>query len=188
MLLEGQKVGAIAFYWRNWPEQKEYWVGLTFGDKLFVNHGLYLRSALEEVGWIDEDNYMFYHADSDLSLKLWQAGFTVADCPRSFVEHFAHANKSIRKENLGSQQDDWRNYLERWKNVFYDPIQLNMGKWIYLDHVDKAHTATTFPFLNRLAASNRYKYENFKKTRIKPVIKQIKHFWNTYIKRIIRRF
>ena len=30
------KIGAIAFYWRNWPEQKEYWVGYSFGDKMFV--------------------------------------------------------------------------------------------------------------------------------------------------------
>jgi hypothetical protein len=44
----------MAFYWRNWPDQKEYYVGRTLGMKMMVNHGLFLRSAVEEVGWIDE--------------------------------------------------------------------------------------------------------------------------------------
>jgi len=65
-------------------------VGLTLGMKIFVNHGLFLRSALEEVGGIDEQTYHFYHADRDLCLKLWQAGFSVLDCKTAFVEHCNH--------------------------------------------------------------------------------------------------
>jgi len=62
-LSSGRNLGALAFYWRNWPEQNQYWVGITLGGKMFVNHGLYLRTALEKAGWIDEENYKFYHAD-----------------------------------------------------------------------------------------------------------------------------
>src|ERR1700722_16867102 len=57
----GAKVGAVAFYWRNWGQQKDYMVGLTMGH-LFVNHGLYLNDALADVGYLDEENYKFYHA------------------------------------------------------------------------------------------------------------------------------
>ena len=55
------KVGAIAFYWRNWPKDQKYLVGKTWGDNIFVNHGLYLNAALKEVSYADEDNYHFYH-------------------------------------------------------------------------------------------------------------------------------
>jgi glycosyltransferase involved in cell wall biosynthesis len=39
-LEKGNNVGAVAFYWRNWPEMENYWIGYTLGGKLFVNHGM----------------------------------------------------------------------------------------------------------------------------------------------------
>ena len=147
LLVEGRKIGAMAFYWRNWPEQKKYWVGLTLGNKMFVNHGLYLRSAVEEVGWIEEDRYQFYHADGDLCLKLWEKGFEVVESPLSFVEHFMHANSDVRLSNLTSQQNDWRAYLERWTNIYYDPIKNETGGWLYLDYEDPTRTSRSFPYL-----------------------------------------
>ncbi|HLO13721.1 MAG TPA: glycosyltransferase [Anaerolineales bacterium] len=150
MLLEGQKIGAMAFYWRNWPEQKSYRVGLTLGDKLFVNHGLYFRSAVEEVGWLDESRYHFYHADGDICLRLWEKGFEVIDSPVSFVEHFVHANRKIRAENRILQQNDWRAYLERWTDIYYDPATDNIGGWLYRDYIDPMQTAKSFPFFARL--------------------------------------
>ena len=63
---EGDDVGAVAFYWRNWPEQERYWVGRTFGGTLFVNHGLFRREAMAAVGFADEEAFRFYHADADL--------------------------------------------------------------------------------------------------------------------------
>ncbi len=117
-LKAGQKVGAVAFYWRNWPELGEYWVGLTFGNKTFVNHGLYLRSALEEVGFIDEDSYAFYHADGDLCMKLWHKGYECLDARESFIEHHGVANVKVRTSNLERQQRDWATYQNRWEPVF----------------------------------------------------------------------
>ncbi len=143
---KGRKVGAMAFYWRNWPEQKIYWVGLTLGRKMFVNHGLYLRSAVEEVGWIDEDRYQFYHADGDLCLKLWEKGFEVVDSTSSFVEHFTHANLKVRKDNMTSQQNDWKAYLERWTNIYYDPNKNDTGGWLYQDYNDLTRTSRSFPY------------------------------------------
>ena len=81
MAKKGERVGATAFYWRNWPEQKDYWVGVAWGERLFVNHGLYLREALQKVNFIDDTNFFFYHADGDLSLRIWEAGYTCIDSP-----------------------------------------------------------------------------------------------------------
>ena len=145
LLQSGRNIGAVAFYWRNWPEQKNYWVGLTFGGKMFVNHGLYLRSALEDVGWIDEEHYQFYHADGDLCLKLWQKGYEVVDCSQAFVEHFLHFATSIRKSNLIRQQTDWQTYLDRWKGIFYFPDQPKSDDWIFMSPPDSITKTPPFP-------------------------------------------
>jgi glycosyltransferase involved in cell wall biosynthesis len=145
MISKGRNVGGLAFYWRNWPEQKEYWVGHTLGNKIFVNHGLFLRSALADVGWVDENLYQFYHADGDLCLKLWQAGYEILDCPQSFVEHYFHANSTVRKINMEVQKKDWDTYLSRWLGVFYKPEDSNTGGWRYQAYADASNTARRFP-------------------------------------------
>jgi glycosyltransferase involved in cell wall biosynthesis len=145
LLAVGQKIGAVAFYWRNWPEQKEYWVGLTLGDKMFVNHGLFLRAALEEVGWIDEQSYQFYHADGDLCLKLWQAGYSVVDCKTAFVEHCDRV-----KPNPMPSEKDWMAYLKKWDEIFYDPQEDNYGGWVYQAHIDPHQTYQRFPAPRRI--------------------------------------
>lgn len=150
-LSAGEKVGAVAFYWRNWPEQEKYWVGLTLGDKMFVNHGMYLKAAIEEVGFIDEETFLFYHADGDLCLKLWNANYMVIDSPDSFVEHYSHANLSIRKTNSTKQKDDWNQYLNKWSGVFYNPDIGNTGSWIEQVFRDPKNTAVSkYTFINYL--------------------------------------
>jgi len=134
-LSEGEKVGALAFYWRNFPEHNKYWVGLTLGNKMFVNHGLYLRKALESVGFIDEDTFLFYHADGDLCLKLWNTGFACLASENSFIEHFSHASYKVRTANNENQQKDWNNFLKKWEGIFYNPDENNFGDWIYSDKV-----------------------------------------------------
>jgi len=145
LISQGHKVGAVAFYWRNWPDQDKYWAGLTLGDKMFVNHGLYLREAAEVVGWIDEEHYQFYHADGDICLKMWGRDYEVIDCPEAFVEHFTHANSRARKSNLKRQQEDWEMYLKRWTGIYYDLAKRNTGGWIYLEHTDSQNVASRFP-------------------------------------------
>jgi glycosyltransferase involved in cell wall biosynthesis len=140
----GDKIGAIAFYWRNWPEQKRYWIGHTLGGKLFVNHGLYLNNALTEIGYIDEDNFNFYHADGDLCLKLWNNGYTVIESPGSFIEHYSHANLSIRKENTKRQEGDWNNFVLKWKGIFsYDQNDVS-GGWVEKEYYDPSKIANAY--------------------------------------------
>jgi glycosyltransferase involved in cell wall biosynthesis len=144
----GRKVGAVAFYWRNWPEQEMYWVGKTLGNKLFVNHGLYVKDALEDVGWLDEELYSFYHADGDVCLKLWQHGYEVIDCPTAFVEHFSHLDRSIRRENVLQQNRDWETYQQRWESIFSEAEKENHEDWIYIGFDDPDKTAGHFPKLD----------------------------------------
>lgn len=118
---DGRRIGGVAFYYRDWPVEADYYVQLTLGGKLMVNHGLYARGAMEEVGWVDEDRYRFYKADGDLSLKLWRAGYEVVDCPDAFVEHHAHANPTLRGDNMDMMDADRRAYLSRWSGIFYHP-------------------------------------------------------------------
>ncbi len=111
------RVGAVAFYWRNWPEQDSYWVGFTYGNRMFVNHGLYLREALEKIGFIDAQSYFFYHADGDLCLRLEEAGYRCIDSPSSFIEHTSHANEPLRGTNFERQKSDWETYGTRWGHL-----------------------------------------------------------------------
>ncbi len=145
LLSEGRKVGALAFYWREWPIEKEYKVGITFG-KLFVNHGLFLRDAVMDLGGFDEVSYRFYHADGDFCLRLWQHGYEVAVCPDAYVEHFSHANLQARKSNNFYQQADWQVYSSRWQRLQMD----SDGGWILKKFFDSRHTYLKFPLLARI--------------------------------------
>ena len=113
-LSKRKKIGAVAFYWRNWPDQVKYWVGYSFGDRMFVNHGIYLRKAMVEVAFCNEDDYFFYHADGDLCQKIWEHGYIVIDAPGSYIEHYADANLSVRTSNYTKQKQDWKTYEDKW--------------------------------------------------------------------------
>ena len=63
MLQQEVKLGGVAFYFRDYPVRKDYAVAVNLGN-LYVNHGLYLKSAIKEVDYIDE-TYHFYFADTD---------------------------------------------------------------------------------------------------------------------------
>jgi len=129
----GRKLGGLAFYWRSWPEEKTYRICLTLGRRMMVNHGLFLREAVQEVGFIDEDRYAFYCADGDLSLKIWHAGYEIDADRDALLEHYEHADPNIRQQNLGGLDVDWASYLARWQGIYYDPESPNIGVWSYLD-------------------------------------------------------
>ncbi len=143
---KGVNVGAGAFYWRNWPYEKQYRVGLTIGTKIFVNHGLYLKGAMEAVGYADESKYIFYHADGDLCLKMWRAGFEVIECPDSYVEHFDLANKPIKAGNLKTQQQDWEQYKREWVRQEEGMIEPEIP-WIFKKFEDHSNTASKYFWL-----------------------------------------
>jgi glycosyltransferase involved in cell wall biosynthesis len=121
-----RRVGAVAFYYRNWPEEQDYYVQRTFGGKMMVNHGMYSRAAMEAVGWVDEERYHFYKADGDLSLKMWEAGYEIVDCPTAFVEHFEGVDRTARKVNRETLAKDREAYRRRWQVIFWDPCCIDL--------------------------------------------------------------
>jgi GT2 family glycosyltransferase len=132
-------LGAVAFYWRDFPTDAGYRVGVTYGDRLFVNHGLYVREALEQVGYIDEDNFAFYHADGDLALRLDEAGYPCIASEDSYIEHYADANPVVRASNLGRQRTDWETYSARWAKLGEPSRQ-----WLERQHHDTHGTARRY--------------------------------------------
>lgn len=145
----GNKIGAIAFYWRDWSQSELYHVGCTLGDKLYVNHGMYLRDALHEVGYIDEETFFFYNGDGDLCLKLWQKGYQVIAGEECYIEHYPHANVDVRKTNYDRFKSDLKNYLAKWNGIFYDPEKNNVGKIIDKSYHDQTKTGEQFTHLHQ---------------------------------------
>jgi GT2 family glycosyltransferase len=117
-LAHGEKIGAVAFYWRDWPIIDDYVVSFDF-DKLYVNHGLYLKEALEDIGYIDEDNFFFYCADSDICLKMMHKGWQVLEAPDSYIEHYAHATVNIKKGNGEQVEKDVANLIKKWSGIYF---------------------------------------------------------------------
>jgi glycosyltransferase involved in cell wall biosynthesis len=156
-IARGEKTGAVAFYWRNWPERGPYLVGTTLSGRIFVNHGLFLKRALEDVGFIDENTFSFYHADGDLCLKMWQMGYRCIDSPQSFIEHYSHANAAHRSSNVEAARLDWQNYLLKWEGIYYFPTDEQTGGRQERPYDDPFHTADRF----RKAESVREKITRF---------------------------
>jgi len=165
-LKEGVKVGAIAFYWRDYPDHSRYRVGQAQGDKMYVNHGMYLKKVIKEVGYIDEENYFFYNADTDLSLKIWQKGYIIIDSQSSYIEHFYHANLTARKSNNEKAKHDWGSYLKKWDGVFYNKDGNYKSSWIEKDYEDKNLTVKKFPKPNVQYVFNKKKNNLKNKIRI----------------------
>ena len=141
---EGSNVGALAFYWRHWPEEASYHVGVPMGTAMYVNHGIYLKEALEAVGYIDETAYQFYFADIDLCFKLLQAGYICVDAENSYVEHYNHANVVVRKDNEQKAERDCKTFMQRWQPVFLALTGRNLGELKKKEFFDEHQTARQF--------------------------------------------
>jgi len=114
----GENPGACAFYFTNLPDQKAFAVNFTIDKTMMINHGLFLKKALEHVGYIDEDNFMFYHADDDLALRLVDLGYKIIDSKESFIEHFLHANIKLRGQVYITERDDFKALISKWKTKY----------------------------------------------------------------------
>lgn len=138
-----RRVGGVAFYFRNWPREKQYYVQKSLGGKLAINHGMYLKDALAEVGWVEEEQYIFYKADSDVCLKMWLDGYEIVDCPQAFVEHFYDPAEEVRQSNNAVLDYDREVYLKRWENIYYHPHWQELREKITIDYQDPSQTAQT---------------------------------------------
>ena len=124
----GVRVGACAFYFRNWPDEPSYYVQRTLGGNLMVNHGIYVREALEAVGYADEDQYVFYKADTDLSLKIWEAGYQIIDSPGSICEHYLDPAEAARISNNELMDFDRGVMRHCWPALVTKPCVAKMDK------------------------------------------------------------
>jgi glycosyltransferase involved in cell wall biosynthesis len=124
---EKQKIGAIPFYFRNWSAQQKYYVGNPCGNKFYVNHGLYLKQALEDVSYIDEKTFKFYCADIDLCFKMYQKGYSIIPSENSYIEHYPHATLKVRKQNNQKGTQDLINFRKKWQPVYPEIDNHNVG-------------------------------------------------------------
>lgn len=143
-LSEGENIGGMAFYWRNWPNEEEYKIHRTYGKMIAVNHGIFLREAMEEVEWVDEINYHFYCADGDLCLKIWEAGYEIIDCKEAFVEHHAHAPLRGSHSSSEQYQLDLATSCARWEHLLEVPGS-SKSDWPSLPYHDPNNTVSQFP-------------------------------------------
>ncbi|MFH1831823.1 MAG: glycosyltransferase [bacterium] len=180
---QNKRIGAVAFYFRDWSKEQNYHVGYTLGDKLYVNHGLYLNKALQEVGYIDEENFFFYNADGDLCLKLWHQGYEVIDSPDSYIEHYPHANITIRNTNYAKFKQDLKNFLAKWTGIFYDPKLNNLGKIVEKHFDDQTNTGLNFQQLHSQIATKHPEILK-SKSRIQEFAIQLKWKYKAAIRKI----
>lgn len=154
MLSQGVKLGGVAFYFRDYPVRKHFAVAVNVGN-LYVNHGLFLRSAMQEVGYCDE-SYHFYFADTDLALKIKSAGYGIISSKTSFVEHYFEATPEIRASNNDERKEkDRLKLINKWEGVAYP--ETDKQKYIkvvgYWDVHKRASTAETEQIKALIAAS-----------------------------------
>lgn len=144
---EGRTVGGVAYYFRNWPDEERYFVQHTIGGMLMVNHGLFLRAALMDVNFIDEESYSFYKADSDLALKIWWNGYEIVACEKAVVEHLLLPSEQLRAANNQTMENDRLNLIKKWQGIYaysYIPGLFKIQERRYLDFQDTQKVAELF--------------------------------------------
>lgn len=134
------KIGGVAFYYRNWPIENSYYVNVNPGKVININHGLYLKSALEEINYINEKQFLFYCADDDICLSLTQNGYKIIDSKNSFIEHLYHP--SIRK-NIKIEHNDYRFFIKKWESKYQFDEKAKHTK-IFQKYTDYNKTANKF--------------------------------------------
>jgi glycosyltransferase involved in cell wall biosynthesis len=143
-LASGAKIGALAFYWRDWPVEDFYAVYTFVMDYIYLNNGLYLNKALREVGYLDEDAFRFYAGDVDICLKLMDAGYKVEAAENSYIEHYAHANFWARLKNNRQQEPDKQALINKWRFKYGANPAHYTAKALKKDFADPAQTVKQF--------------------------------------------
>ena len=90
LIKKGEKIGGGAIYWRDYPRNIKYHIRLLPGNNIHINHGFFKKEALIEIGYCDEDNYEFYCADADLTMRLNLSGWKTIELKDCFAEHLNH--------------------------------------------------------------------------------------------------
>lgn len=122
--INGEKIGAGAFYFREFPRHDFYRVGVLPKNYVTLNHGFYFKKALEDVGYLDTVNYNFYAADGDVIMRLNECGWKSVALENCFSEHLCHKPKLRNRGVLSpSNERDMNTFRKRYpfektKNYF----------------------------------------------------------------------
>ena len=157
----GHNIGGVAFYFRDYPIRKKFAVAVNVGN-LYVNHGIFLNSAVKEVDYFDED-YHFYFSDTDIALKMKRQGYSILPSPNSFVEHYYDADPEVRQRNNGDlKEQDRLRLINKWCGIAYPSEKITeylrvVGYWS--EHETETDDET--PEIRALmTAQNRVKSKN----------------------------
>ena len=101
-----EKIGGGAFYFREYPRNEYYRIGISPKDYITINHGFYYKEALTAINYIDEVNYNFYFADNDLVMRLNDNGWKTISLEECHANHLVHKpNFGKSKYSLSTQRD-----------------------------------------------------------------------------------
>ncbi len=141
----GVKIGGLAFLWRHWPDWDKYGV-VYFYNKVHLNHGIYLKKALAQVGYADETTYSFYAADVDLSFKLHEAGLPIIIANDSYLEHHNHISKEYKNDNYSKRDKEEEALLKKWSQIWGKEYFKNNVRWRreVVEYTDQKQTYKLF--------------------------------------------
>ena len=114
MHIDGKKrVAAVAFAWQDGVKKPHKIYGTEMYKQPMINFGIIKRTALEGVGWLDE-NYNFYNADQDLSLKIWYKNRIIARGKDCKVTHYS--GKKAQNSNRSGEyyKKDCKYFVNKW--------------------------------------------------------------------------
>jgi glycosyltransferase involved in cell wall biosynthesis len=166
-LKEGKKIGFLAFYWREiplayqeWSKPGKYFVIRQTENVVLVNHGMFLKKALEENNYINEEEFIFYCSDGDLCFELNQQGYLGEISPNSYIEHYPHANNKTKIKNAEAGKNDRNKFLKKWN------LEINVKP-----------PAFTKTYFDEFQTINQFKYAHFTNF----------EYWIPHIKNIIKK-
>jgi len=114
----GDNVAAGAFFYKNnvtdQKEWQEYGIDYLSGGKILLNYGLLRKQCFDAVGGLDED-YRFYCADADLSLKFSEAQYAILPMEGCFVFH-DNVMDARKTHDVAASRADLERYETRWKH------------------------------------------------------------------------
>lgn len=170
-----RKIGARAFLFRDCFIHDQFFV-YKFQDKTLVNHGIYRKDLLQSLGWVDDENYRFYLADTDLSLKIWAKDFQITPSLNSLIEHFRNDldQKRPAEFSFSDKNQDYITFKNLWvgspadepiiQKAYFPEIQRDLKAshlppgWIFRFLFFKAWIKSAIkknPFLYRLSKNIR---------------------------------
>jgi len=111
-------VGGGIFFYRNLhtrPDWDRFGIDFTYGPTLLMNYGLVRMEAFRAVGGLDE-SYGFYCADSDLCLRLSQAGYRLIPLAGCLVTH-DNVLDALKQANAATADADIARLKGRWAST-----------------------------------------------------------------------